>query len=193
MSSSSILLSVLDEPADSAKVAEMLSNVSEEPIELKKKNFKSVSYQSAQQHGLSLQYEQQPASNEWICKAIDLYNNGAVKGWSAFTRLPIAIALSNEDGEELNLRLEKNTSGVDIVKQLGEPDRTGGGEPLKGGGASGLGPGAWMEWKLKYGDRKTDVMIEMAGQEARGRDRWEKERAGSALWGICTFASASSP
>lgn len=193
MSRSDVLLSVLDKGTDSTSVAELLLYVSEAPIKLTKKDFKSVSYQSAQECGISLQYEQQPDSEEWMCKAIDLYNDDAVKGWSSFTRLPIEASLMNEDGKTFTLRLEKDTSGVDIIKQLGEPDRTGGGEPLKGGGASGLGPSAWMEWKLKYRGKKIDVMIELAGQEARGRDRWEKERAGAALWGICTFASVSSP
>jgi hypothetical protein len=186
-SSTLTLLSVLDEPVDSPKVGTLLSAISDEPVQLTVKDFKSVSYRSSQEHGLSLQYEQQPSSNKWICRAVDVYNEGAVKGWSAFTQLPIEVDLSNQDGKELRLLLHKDTKGVDIVQQLGEPDRTGGGEPMKGGGASGLGPGAWMEWKHSHKDREIDVMIELAGQEARGSDRWEKERAGSASWGICTF------
>lgn len=139
-----------------------------------------------------MQFEEQKEapSRMVVCKAIDVYNSDAVKGWSCFSRLPIEMAVKRQDGSLITFLLEKETTGKDIVQQLGEPDRKGGGEPLKGGGASGLGPGAWMEWKVHYKKRTVLIMIELAGLEARGRNRWEKEQAGSARWGVCTFFSA---
>jgi hypothetical protein len=182
------LLDVLAQTPSSIAIQTLLSKVSDEPIDLIQKDFKTVSYRSSQSHGVSLQFEQDDSKSKWICKAIDIYNKDAVKGWSCFPRLPVHVTLLDQDGSTFVLNLTADTTGIDLVKELGEPSRKGGGEPMKGGGASGLGPGAWMEWNLKYNDRQIQVMIEMAGQEARGKDRWEKERAGIAKWGICTFA-----
>lgn len=191
MSSGSILLSVLGEHDSSPHIKSLLDFVSEEGIQLIRKDFQSVSYRSSKEHGLSLQFEEKKgsSSSSLVCNAVDVYNSNALKGWSCFSRLPIEVGVKRQDGSTRSLLLETDTTGVDIVRQLKEPDRRGGGEPMKGGGASGLGPSAWMEWNVLYEEKEISIMIELAGQEARGRNRWEKEQAGSARWGICTFSS----
>lgn len=160
----------------------LLQDMAEAPVQLSRRDLAPVSYHSLPSHGVSLQYE----GGE--CRAVDVYNEGAVKGWSCFSRLPLNASLRSCEGAMLSLHLDTSTTGAQLVSQLGEPYRKGGGEPMKGGGASGLGPGAWMEWNMEHEGRPIQVMVEMAGQAARGLDRWEKERAGAALWGVCTFA-----
>ncbi|UZJ57111.1 hypothetical protein CBS101457_006431 [Exobasidium rhododendri] len=182
------LIHVLGQAAASPVLGTLLSGLGEGHIELTQKRFGAVSYRSSQSHGISLQFEE--VKSEWRCKAVDVYNQNGAKGWSRFCALPIRLSFSGQDDDAISLHLNVNTTGVDLVRQLGEPQRKGGGEPMKGGGASGLGPGAWMEWNLKYEGKSVEVMIELAGQGARGKDRWEKERAGGAEWGVATFALA---
>jgi hypothetical protein len=193
-----LVLHALDESASSAAIKTLLASLSDSTIVLTRKDFSSISYRSSQAHGVSLQCSNQQKNDDETCKckAVDIYNEGGVKGWSCFSRLPVEVAAllpsSSENAIEsmASLHLTTSTTGIDLVKQLGEPHRKGGGEPMKGGGASGLGPGAWMEWNARYQGKAIQIMIEMAGQEARGRDRWEKEQAGKARWGVCTFALA---
>lgn len=181
-----LLVDLLDGQIGSDSVEGTLACISTSRIKLIRKDFKKVSYHSSQSKGISLQSEE--SSGVHKCKAIDIYNEDGVKGWSAFTGLPLKLTHTTQDGGERTLILTVDTRGADIVSQLGEPDRKGGGEPMKGGGASGFGPGVWMEWSLQHRSRSILIMIELSGLEARGQDRWEKQRAGSARWGVCTVS-----
>ena len=71
---------------------------------------------------------------------------------------------------------------------LGEPQR-------KGGGAGGRsGPAAWMEWTLQgempdtAEPKGVKLQIELAGDGARGADRWNIERAGACSWAVITIS-----
>lgn len=165
---------------------------------LEVKEFPPVTYASSRAHGLSIQFER------GSCQAIDIYNEGAAKGWSSYSDLPLTMTLiptANAPGERKLLKLEASMTGTDFVSLLGEPSRKGGGEPLRGGGASGLGPGAWMEWRGlsisegpedgKDASKLVDLMVELKGPDARGAQRWDKEKGGQAKWGILTISLAA--
>lgn len=193
-----ILLSALNAPLSSQEtkdVWEMLPGTTHPYI----KEFSSILYQSAEMQGLSMQYEPPRDMNthskhDWICKAVDVYNENGVKGWRMFPSLPLTLSL--QIGEKtVILQLSSETSGIDLVSCLGEPSRKGGGEPLQGGGASGLGPPAWMEWRVKLCYLRADhptqqdanIMVQLAGLEARGPHRWERSKGGTARWALFTI------
>lgn len=108
--------------------------------------------------------------------AIDLYAD-------KFPKFPIALTYptpanlektdspGNQDSYS-TMDLEQNTTGEDLVKNLGEPDRKGGGESKS--------VGVWLEW-LGIG-----LMCEFTS--IHGAGRWDKTNgAGSAPVGIWTF------
>lgn len=185
------LVTLLGQPQGSDEVSRFVTSLSSDEagdVELAVKEYPPVTYASSQEHGISLQFEQ------GRCQAIDLYNEGAAKGWKCFPKLPWTLTTSVSDKEQM-LVIEAHTTGTDFVSILGEPSRKGGGEPLQGGGASGLGPGAWMEWqKLTLAPPSTvkvDLMVELKGPDARGAQRWDKEKGGKAAWGVITLSLAS--
>lgn len=162
---------------------------------LERKDLGPVSYLNALQHGVSLQFEQsnKEAADDgtWTCQAVDVYNEGYDRRWKVFAGLPLLLSWRRES-KEMTLTLASETTGADLVSVLGEPTRKGGGEALKGGGASGLGPGAWMEWTATMHDRRFNLMVELMGTDVRGAGRWEKDKGGAAVWGVCTLSLASS-
>ncbi|PWN39211.1 hypothetical protein IE81DRAFT_350368 [Ceraceosorus guamensis] len=98
------------------------------------------------------------------------------------------------------LNLEPATTGSQLLDMLGEPHRKGGGQS-----DTRLGPSAWLEWTVQMAIRQPQVhdddddnddplmtcitvQIEMAGAESKGASRWQKDKAGAAIWGVCTFA-----
>lgn len=177
------LVRLLGQSIGSKDEADTLSSLGIDLSSVTTKTFGQVTYRSASDAGLSLQFE------HGQCQAIDLYNEGAVKGWQPFTHLPLSLHFSNTDTQvaQHSLTLDKNTCGKILVRSFGEPDRKGGGEPLKGGGASGMGPSVWMEWQhARLAGRHVYLMVELMGADARGAQRWEK--GAEAFWGICTFS-----
>jgi hypothetical protein len=89
------LLDVLGKLASAPEVETLLTRIADEKVVLTQKDFKTVSYHSSQTHGLSLQFEQ--AQSSWTCRAVDVYNDNAVKGWRAFAALPLQVELQGQD------------------------------------------------------------------------------------------------
>lgn len=208
------ILEVLDKTPSSNEVHQLCHICGFEPVRLEYKEMGGVLYASVKDVGISFQFERSSARSndqidDWKCKAIDLFNSPYGKGWQTFIGLPFELnKCCATHPSSQDLRFSADTLGKEIVNALGEPDRKGGGETLKGGGASGFGPGAFMEYKqvkvyLDQGDitgskdpsslttnhyRMVDLLVELAGQEARGAHRWEKSKGGSAPWGVITFS-----
>ncbi|EPQ31500.1 uncharacterized protein PFL1_06838 [Pseudozyma flocculosa PF-1] len=173
--------------------------------------FKDVKYRSFKQLGLSLQYEpdarglraDQCEPDQLKLIAIDLYaephivpSSAAGKGWQGFPALPLAFAITVPVARDLVI--DRNTEGHSFVRQLGEPARKGGGGA---GVVGGMGPGAWMEWRLTASNGgvpeaddgpatiKFRLMVELGGQAALGHDRWEPDRGGASTWKTVTLIS----
>ncbi|KAF8913003.1 hypothetical protein CPB84DRAFT_1760101 [Gymnopilus junonius] len=94
--------------------------------------------------------------------------------------LTIDAVAKTKDGEIVprppKLEVNKETTGKDFVKALGEPDRKGG-----GAGPSSGSIGIWCEWT------KDGIMVEFGGDEAKGPQAWERGK--DAVWKIITIFS----
>lgn len=179
-----------------------------------------ISYRNLKSCGVSFQFQRSPQAVDgeegWTCAAVDVYNADALDqgakhkcGYAAFRAYPLRLrgsvesprttgAASGETKEAPptptgTIDVTPHTTAREFVRALGEPLRKGGGEALAGGGASGLGPGVWLEWKLRVRigqaeEKEVMLMVELAGNEARGAGRWEAGKAGRATWGILTLS-----
>ncbi|TRM66407.1 hypothetical protein BD626DRAFT_397947 [Schizophyllum amplum] len=131
-----------------------------------------------------------PLSHEKLAlDSIDVYNvpnspqntNGATSSRTAevkFSTYPLTsfhLYLTPElkDKEEMSFSVLPTTSGKDFVGAFGEPDRKGG-----GAGPSNGSIGIWCEWS------RDGVMVEFAGDEARGPQAWERGK--DAYWRVIT-------
>jgi hypothetical protein len=113
---------------------------------------------------------------------IDIYNAsknaplGKGKTYSQFPLLPIKLtANAVEHGSTPNqFELKAETTGQNLVQNLGEPTRKGGGAGPSTGSIS-----IWCEWS------KLGIMIEFGGDEARGPQAWERGK--DAMWRVVTL------
>lgn len=116
--------------------------------------------------------------------AIDIYSGLDDRKWICFPALPLSIHATSSEAE---ITIKHNSRGKDLVNDLGEPQR-------KGGGAGDRsGPAVWMEWNLQLKSasglgREFKMQIELAGAAARGADRWNAERAGTCNWAVITIS-----
>ena len=124
--------------------------------------------------------------------AIDIYSGHDDKHWTCFSALPLQVdAISSEAATHPRRFLIKyESTGKDLVSDLGEPQR-------KGGGANDRsGPAAWMEWCLGLNAPGSDnkkrckLQVELAGPAARGADRWNAEKAGACTWAVITITNS---
>ncbi|KAF8509563.1 hypothetical protein JB92DRAFT_2945592 [Gautieria morchelliformis] len=113
---------------------------------------------------------------------IDIYNTskdaflGKGKTYSQFPLLPMRLTThAVEHGTSPNqFELKAETTGQDLVQNLGEPTRKGGGAGPSTGSIS-----IWCEWS------KLGIMIEFGGDQARGPQAWERGK--DAIWKIVTL------
>ncbi|KAH7104094.1 hypothetical protein BKA62DRAFT_693510 [Auriculariales sp. MPI-PUGE-AT-0066] len=85
-----------------------------------------------------------------------------------------AQAASEGEAMSISLALDAGTTGQQVLEQLGEPDRKGGGT-----GPSAGSIGIWCEWS------RLGVMVEFGGDEARGPQAWDKGKL--AIWSNLTL------
>lgn len=216
MPSISDLLSLLNSTETSDLFQEYISSISVEPSTIESSKYSDLKYLNVKEKGISFQFEPSPKTfPEWMLAAIDLYNvpkeipkEGDKKAkdrrteknpFRTFPFLPIRIQFQVEaqDGGSISLKIKDleisdSTTGMELVSQLGEPSRKGGGANT----ASGMGPASWMEWVLRlllsdYDSEKKEIdvklMVELSGEDARGSERWEA-KGGKARWGVLTFS-----
>jgi hypothetical protein len=94
--------------------------------------------------------------------------------------LPIKPEIKDANNKPLtrpsNLEIRLESTGKEIVRCLGEPNRKGGGAgPLSGS------IGIWCEWS------QDGIMVEFGGDEARGPQAWERGK--DAVWKVITLFS----
>jgi hypothetical protein len=215
--STSSLLGVLGAGTSSAAYASCLALLQQAPASLERSDYlrpaPATSYRNARAAGVSFQFQADgtaPTDEAWRCTAIDVYNAEAQQAadkrkrapqWGVCPLLPLRLELRDikrPSGAETSatagsLDVTATSTGGDFVAALGEPSRKGGGEALAAGGASGLGPGAWLEWEGEAEGRRVTLMVELVGEGAKGAGRWEKDKAGKAMWGVLTIALVGQP
>lgn len=122
--------------------------------------------------------------NSRCIHTIDLYN--AQAHWATYKYCPETFELEHEQ-HRCTVELTLETTGVDLVRTLGEPTRKGGGST---GGSGAGGPGAWMEWSKKAatGD-PLYVHVELDGSNAGRVVGWDAA-LGSCLWAVFTLSNA---
>jgi serine/threonine protein kinase len=133
--------------------------------------------------------------NKLVLNSIDLYNipphntkqsspRPSEIAFSTYPRLPVELAIIPEIKDANNnpltrpsiLEIKRETTGKDVVRCLGEPDRKGGGAgPISGS------IGIWCEWS------QDGIMVEFGGDEARGLQAWERGK--DAVWKVITLFS----
>lgn len=102
--------------------------------------------------------------------AIDIYNSrdkGEKANYVTFPLLPLEV--KSADGQ-----LTAESTGQDIVRALGEPERKGG-----GGGPSSGSISIWCEWSRR------GIMVEFGGEHVRGPQAWERGK--DAVWQVFTL------
>jgi hypothetical protein len=123
--------------------------------------------------------------------AIDIYSAHGDKRWTCFPGLPLQIdayCSGVRAGSPTRAAISRDATGKQLVSLLGEPQRKG------GGAGSRSGPAAWMEWSFQLSPSEPEqakeikILIELAGDGARGVDRWNAERAGTCHWGVITIS-----
>ncbi|EST04539.1 hypothetical protein PSEUBRA_006283 [Kalmanozyma brasiliensis GHG001] len=174
------------------------SDKSADLVEPEVKAYPDIVYHNYPALGLSFQFE--PATSKTDASkanlqdlrlaAIDVYSGHEDKRWTCFPALPLTLKAARTDAvtHPLEVSIKSDTKGKDLVTDLGEPHR-------KGGGAGDRsGPAAWMEWSLQLKaadtaqERKFKLQVELAGAGARGADRWNAERAGACQWAVITIS-----
>ncbi|KAG8765322.1 hypothetical protein FRC15_007081 [Serendipita sp. 397] len=103
---------------------------------------------------------------------VDIYNfkekgGGKKQSYAAFAHLPLFVG----GPDDKTLKLDKDTTGKEIVDALGEPSRKGGGD-----GPSGGSIGIWCEWS------NLGLMFEF---ESRGPQAWEMGK--DSTWNTVTI------
>ncbi|TKY89597.1 hypothetical protein EX895_001382 [Sporisorium graminicola] len=172
----------------------MQGNKSATTVEAEIKAYPDVVYHNYRALGLSLQYEAiTPGTDASKCSpqdlrlaAIDIYSGLDDKKWTCFPALPLSMHVTRSEAE---VSINHDSKGRDLINELGEPQR-------KGGGAGDRsGPAVWMEWSLQLKSpsdlgarREFKMQIELAGAAARGADRWNAERAGTCNWAVITIS-----
>lgn len=155
------------------------------------KVYSDITYYNYNDKGVSLQFkpcnQYKPTKNPnvkradlqedlMILAAVDLYAD-KYTGFPITLTYPTPATLDAPDAVRAEaslstMELTKDTTGEELVKNLGEPDRKGGGESKS--------VGVWLEW-LGLG-----IMCEFTS--IHGAGRWDKTNgAGSAPVGIWTF------
>ncbi|SJX64195.1 uncharacterized protein SRS1_14850 [Sporisorium reilianum f. sp. reilianum] len=192
------LVSVLGSSAGHADVQALLgqiqANKSAATVEPEVKAYPDVVYHNYKALGLSLQYEAAtPGMDASKCSprdqrlaAIDIYSGHDDTKWTCFPALPLSVHVTSS---EVEITIKHDSKGKDLVNDLGEPQR-------KGGGAGDRsGPAAWMEWSLQLKSpsgsetrRDFKMQVELAGAAARGANRWNAERAGTCNWAVLTIS-----
>ncbi|SNX85797.1 uncharacterized protein MEPE_04506 [Melanopsichium pennsylvanicum] len=186
---------MLGSPPNCLQIQSLLDQVNDSKISTnsivpEKKAYLDVLYHNYRTLGLSFQYASKAAPSNLQLSAIDIYSAHGDESWSDCPALPLQIDAirSPARAEPIKATIAHNSTGKDLVSDLGEPQR-------KGGGAGGRsGPAAWMEWSFQLRSmasneaKDTKILIELAGAAARGADRWNAERAGACQWAVITIS-----
>lgn len=186
------------EPELQTLLNQVRSDQSAANVEPEVKSYPDIVYHNYLTLGLSFQYEpatlgtsaSKAAPQDLRLAAIDIYSGHQDRRWTCFPALPLTLQTARTDAvtQPLEVSIKSDTTGKDLVTDLGEPHR-------KGGGAGDRsGPAAWMEWSLRLKaansakEKEFELQVELAGAGARGADRWNAERAGACQWAVITIS-----
>ncbi|KAL5495370.1 hypothetical protein ACEPAI_833 [Sanghuangporus weigelae] len=132
-------------------------------------------------------------SENLVLDSIDIYNpeqeearadakpsNGSAVSGQVYAPYPANLVLSllfgtvNNKPRAPELTITSSSTGKDLLINLGEPDRKGGGAGPSSGSIS-----IWCEWS------KDGIMIEFGGPDAKGPHAWERGK--DAKWRVVTL------
>lgn len=194
MTSLKLLTDLLGERSDSPRLRSILENAASAAnialAEAEIKAYPNSVYFNYYAVGLSLIFILPANQNvkpggdyrEYVIDSIDIYNPHQSEGretrdtdtgkktFAIFPMLPIDISGDSNTTAELTTK----STGEDIVRMLGEPERKGGGSGPLSGSIS-----IWCEWTKK------GIMIEFGGEHARGPQAWERGK--DAIWKVLTI------
>lgn len=144
----------------------------DEPSRIECREYPDTTYINMRWRGTSYQF------TNGTLHTIDVYN--AQRGWAPYPDFPLEIGWSGER----SVRITPETTGIDLVRALGEPSRKGGSNNAAAP-IAGHGPSAWLEWALQD---DLFLMVELAGKQARAPVGWDSS-VGAQPWAVLTLSN----